>query len=54
MGVDESSSSNHRKAGDGGIPNAGAMSPVKVGGRDDANIRASHATIGSPIDETNE
>ena len=51
MGVYEGSSSNQWKVGDGGIPNASDMSAVEVGGGNDANIRPSHATIGSPVDE---
>ena len=51
VGVNEGSSSNQGKVGDGLIANAGDMSPVKVRGRDDAHIRPSHATIGSPVDE---
>ena len=51
MGLYKTSSSDQRKIRNGRLPNPSDMSPVEVRRRDDANIRASHASIGTTIHE---
>jgi hypothetical protein len=41
----------HEDNGNGGLPNPGDMSPLKVRGRDDARIRAGHASVGTTVHE---
>jgi hypothetical protein len=52
--VNKASSSDQGKVSDGSIPNTSDMSPMKVGGGYDTNIRSSHPTIGTTIQERTE
>jgi hypothetical protein len=51
MGLYKTSSSDQGKLSNGGLPNPGDMSPLKVRGRDDARIRAGYASIGTTVHE---
>ncbi len=51
ISLNKTSSSDQSEVSDGRITNASDMSLVEVGRRDDPDIRTSHATIGSPINE---
>jgi hypothetical protein len=51
MGLYKTTSSDQGKISNGGLPNPGDMSPLKVRGRDDARIRAGHASVGTTVHE---
>jgi hypothetical protein len=51
MRMYKASSSDQGKISNGRLPNPSDMSPVKVRRRDDASVRASHASVGTTIHE---